>query len=542
MNKFDVMVIGSGSGLEVSSEAAQRGLSVAVVEEGPFGGTCLNRGCIPSKMLIHSADVMETIQRAELFGIKAKVEAVDWQFIIQRAANEVDGDAQAVEEGNRQTPNITVFKAKGRFVGEKSLEVAGERISAETIVIAAGTRPLIPDIPGLADVPYITSDQALRLPEQPRRLAIVGGGFIAAELAHFFGALGTEVTIIHRRPLMLREEDEDVACRFTEVYQRRFNMLLSTQVSRAYNMGSEVMLDVSSDGKTDVVTADALLLATGRIPNSDLLEVASTDVKVDARGFIKTNDYLETNVPGIWGLGDILGKYLLKHSANLEVAYAANNIFNPDHQAAVDYHAMPHAIFASPQVAGVGLTEQQAQEQAEEAEQHADSVKEAADAYAEAVICQAKNHAERLEEQAATVREKADAYSEAVKAGAQQQAEEIVELARTAAEQEAASIVQREQDEAGKALAEVETMRDAVQQELEAQQIYTESAKVTVESLEVLGQIRAKLADYPLSPESNPLSESADDDQLIVEQPEDSQPGDSHLGNLSDDQLKAWLD
>ena len=362
MNKFDVIVIGSGSGLEVSSEAAQRGLSVAVVEEGPFGGTCLNRGCIPSKMLIHSADVMETIQRAELFGIKAKVEAVDWQFIIQRVIDEVDGDAQAVEDGNRQASNVTVFKGTGRFVGEKTLEVAGERISAETIVIAAGTRPLVPEIPGLADVPYITSDQALRLPEQPRRLAIVGGGYIAAELAHFFGALGTEVTIIHRRPLMLREEDEDVARRFTEVYQRRFNMLLSTQVSRAYRDGSEIVLDLSSEGKTKVVTADALLLATGRIPNTDLVEVENTGVEVDGRGFIKTDEYLQTNVPGIWGLGDILGKYLLKHSANLEAAYAANNIFNPDHQVAVDYHAMPHAIFASPQVAGVGLTEQQAKE------------------------------------------------------------------------------------------------------------------------------------------------------------------------------------
>ncbi len=362
MNKFDVMVIGSGSGLEVSSEAAERELSVAVVEEGPFGGTCLNRGCIPSKMLIHSADVMETIQRAELFGIKVKVEAVDWQFIIRRMAEEVDGDAQAVEEGNRQAPNVTVFKGSARFVGEKTLEVGGERISAETIVIAAGTRPSVPDIAGLTDVPYITSDQALRLPEQPRRLAIVGGGYIAAELAHFFGALGTEVTIIHRRPLMLRDEDGDVARRFTEVYQRRFNMLLSAHVSRAYRNGSEVMLDVSSDGETKVVTADALLLATGRIPNSDLLEVVNTGVKVDGRGFIKTDEYLQTNVPGIWALGDILGKYLLKHSANLEAAYAANNIFNPDHQVAVDYHAMPHAIFASPQVAGVGLTEQQAKE------------------------------------------------------------------------------------------------------------------------------------------------------------------------------------
>ena len=162
MNKFDMIVIGSGSGLEISAEAADRGLSVAVVEEGPFGGTCLNRGCIPSKMLIHCADVMETIQRAELFGIKARVESVDWQYIIRRAVDEIDGDARAIEEGNRRAANITVFKGTGRFVGEKTLEVNGDSIGAETIVIAAGTRPSVPDIPGLAGVPYITSDQALR--------------------------------------------------------------------------------------------------------------------------------------------------------------------------------------------------------------------------------------------------------------------------------------------------------------------------------------------------------------------------------------------
>ena len=189
MATFDVIVIGSGSGLEVSADASARGLSVAVVEEGPFGGTCLNRGCIPSKMLIHSADVMETIKSAELFGIKATVDSVNWQYIIQRAVEEVDGDARMVEEGNRQAPNTTVFKGTGKFVAAKTLEVNGEQISAETIVIAAGTRPSIPDIPGLEGVPYITSDQALRLPEQPRRMAILGGGYIAAEMAHFFGAM-----------------------------------------------------------------------------------------------------------------------------------------------------------------------------------------------------------------------------------------------------------------------------------------------------------------------------------------------------------------
>ena len=363
MPNFDLIVIGSGSGLEISSEAAEMGLSVAVVENGPFGGTCLNRGCIPSKMLIHCADVMETIQRSEIFGIKAKVESVDWKAIIRRVYDEIDADAQSIEDGNRESPNISVYKGTGRFVGEKTLEVNGERISAETVLIAAGTRPSIPDIPGLQEVPHITSDEALRLSEQPKRLAIIGGGYIAAEMAHFFGALGTEVTIIHRRPLLLREEDQQVAKRFTEVFQRKFKMLLSAETTRVSQNNAGINLDVSVNGGVEKVTADTLLFATGRIPNTDLLDVQATGVEFDQRGFIETDEYLETGVPGIWAKGDIVGEYLLKHSANLEAAYAANNMFNPDDKVPVDYHAMPHAIFSSPQVAGVGVTEEEAKEQ-----------------------------------------------------------------------------------------------------------------------------------------------------------------------------------
>ena len=360
LSSYDFIVIGSGSGLEVSSEAAERGLTVAVVEEGPFGGTCLNRGCIPSKMLIHSADVMETIKTAERFGIHAKVERVDWQSIIKRVTDEINSDAQAVEEGNRQAANITVFKGTGRFVGEKTLEVNGDRITAETIVIAAGGRPRVPEISGILDVPYLTSDDALRLPEQPPRLTIVGGGYIGAELGHFFGSIGTEVTVIQRGSLLVQQEDRDVARRFTEVYQRKFHILLEAQVSKAYRDGDQIAVEVSRDRNTETITSDALLIVTGRIPNTDLLDVARTGIEVDQRGYIKVDQYMQTAVAGIWALGDIVGKSLLKHSSNLEAAYMANNIFNPDQQVAVNYHAMPHAIFASPQVGGVGLTEQEA--------------------------------------------------------------------------------------------------------------------------------------------------------------------------------------
>lgn len=362
MTAFDVVVIGSGSGLEVSSEASGRGLKVAVIEPGPFGGTCLNRGCIPSKMLIHSADVVQTIQRADLFGIKAQVSAIDWGFIVKRVADTIDADAAMVEQGNRDNPNITVFKSSCRFVGPKKLEVGGEQVTAKTIVVAAGARPRVPDIEGIHDVPFITSDEALRLPKQPARLVIYGGGFIAAELAHFFGALGTEVTIVYRGSRLLRKEDDDVSTRFTDVYRRRFNAILNSAIVRAHRDGDEIVVETASDGSKRSISADALLLAVGRVPNTDTLDVAKTGVKTDPRGFVKTDEYLETEAPGVWALGDIVGRYLLKHSANLEAAHVAHNIFNPESKVAVDYHAMPQVVFASPQVGSVGLTEREANE------------------------------------------------------------------------------------------------------------------------------------------------------------------------------------
>ncbi|MCJ7492354.1 MAG: dihydrolipoyl dehydrogenase [Dehalococcoidia bacterium] len=363
MKSFDLIVIGSGSGLEVSSAAADRGLSVAVIEPGPFGGTCLNRGCIPSKMLIHSADVIETVRNAGRFGIKTEVTAVDWKAIVERVTSMVDSDALAVEQGNREAPNITVFKGSGRFVGHKALEVGGERITARTILIAAGGRPTVPDIDGLKDVQFITSDQALRVPEQPKSMVLIVGGYIAAEMAHFFGALGTEVAIVEIGPRMLLQEDDDVSSRFTDIYRRKFRLLLNASVKRVGRDGKQLALDVESDGRRQTLSAEMLLVATGRRPNTDLLDVAKTGVTVDERGFVKADEYLETEVPGIWALGDIVGRNQLKHNANLEAVHVANNILDPEHRVAVDYHAIPHAVFASPQVVSVGVTERQARQQ-----------------------------------------------------------------------------------------------------------------------------------------------------------------------------------
>jgi dihydrolipoamide dehydrogenase len=361
--RFDVIVIGAGSGLLISSEAARRGLKTAVIDSGPFGGTCLNRGCIPSKMLIHSADVMEQVQGAKAFGVSAKVTGVNWKQVIERATRTVEAEARQILSGNRATKNITVFNDTARFVGKKTLQVGKDTLTASLIFICTGTRPSVPPIPGLDTVKYITSDQALRLPKQPKSLVIIGGGYIAAELAHFFGALGTKVTILQRSEKLLTNEDSEIASTFTKVFGRKYNVVLNANTQRVFQKGKDIAVEYTVGKKKSVVAGEQLLIATGRVPNSDLLNVGASDIVTFKPGFIKTNEFMETNVPGIFAIGDIAGVYLFKHSANLEAEHAAHNAFSPADKVAVPYDAMPHAVFSSPQIGSVGMTEEQLKEQ-----------------------------------------------------------------------------------------------------------------------------------------------------------------------------------
>ncbi|MDD5340347.1 MAG: dihydrolipoyl dehydrogenase [Candidatus ainarchaeum sp.] len=357
MLKFDLMVIGAGSGLDVAAAAAASGMKVAIVEEGPMGGTCLNRGCIPTKILIHSADVIQTIRHAGEFGISAGPISVDFRKVMARART-VDKDAQEIEQNIKKAKNITLFKARGAFTGPKALRVGKEEITAEKIVIAAGTRPAIPPIAGLDKVPHMTSDGALRLEKLPEKLIIIGGGYIACELAHFFGSMGSEIVILQRNVRLLPDEDEEISQKFTELFSKQYDVRLKfTAKSVEKNAGGIVVY--GADGAS--VSGTGLLIATGRTPNSDILAVAKTGVKTDKAGYVETNEFMETSVPGIWALGDIAGKYLFKHSANLEAEYVTLSVVS-GHRHPVDYTAMPHAVFSSPQVAGVGATEQELKE------------------------------------------------------------------------------------------------------------------------------------------------------------------------------------
>ncbi len=358
--QFDLIIIGSGAGLNIAGALAEQGLKVAIVEKGPLGGTCLNRGCIPSKMLIHSADVIEVIKSAHLFGIRVNGYDVDFGSIVKRVTEGVDGDSREIEMSFKGSENPLLYKNECHFIGHKTIQVGKDTIKADKMLIASGGRPLVPDIDGLQESGFITSDEALRLKEQPKVLTILGGGYISVEMAHFFGSLGSKINIVERHSTLVYREDEEVAQKFTEIFRQKYNVLTGFEPVKVAKRGNDFEVTVRGEGgKTRTIVSDQLLVATGRRPNSDGLDVDKTGVKTDEKGFIITDEFLETNVKGLFALGDAVGHYLFRHSANLESEYNFYNIIDPSNKVPVDYNVMPHAIFSSPQIAGVGKTEQQ---------------------------------------------------------------------------------------------------------------------------------------------------------------------------------------
>ena len=370
MKKFDLIVIGSGSGLDVANAAAiEKGFKVAIFEKDKLGGTCLNRGCIPSKLLIHSADIIEIIKKADVFGITVKDYTIDFQQIVNRVNKIVNTESIEIKKGLRASKNPQLFLQECKFIGEKILIANDKIITSDTILIASGTRPNIPNIKGLKNVEYITSNEALRLKQQPKSLTIIGGGYIACELAHFFGSLGTKINIIQRNDLLIPNEDTDISTRLTNIFSKKYNIYLGYNAELVFydskdknSLHNTKIINVIAKNKFGnyvKVSSDQLLIAIGRIPNSDLLNIEKSGVKINERGFIIVDEYLETNIRGIFALGDIVGKYQFKHNANNEAQYAYNNIVHPDKKIPVNYTAMPHAIFTNPQIAAVGYTEQQ---------------------------------------------------------------------------------------------------------------------------------------------------------------------------------------
>jgi mycothione reductase len=355
---FDLIVVGTGSGNAIPPEL--EGWRIALVERDVFGGTCLNRGCIPSKMYVVAADAAQRTRTASQLGVHATVERVDWPAIRDRVFDRIDPIAAGGERyRDRECSHITVVRGTASFVEPKVLAVGDRRLSAPRILLAAGGRPVAPEIAGLAETGFRTSDDIMRLERLPDRLGILGGGFIAAEMGHVFSAFGTEVTVMVRGDQMLRPEDHDVRARFTAAFGRRVDLRLGAlpHLIRRGDDGIELHLG------DEVVVVDELLVATGRIPNSDLLEVRRCGLEVHPDGRVVTDDTMATSVEGVWAIGDLTNTHQLKHVANAEAKVAFGNLQHPERPCRMDYRAIPYAIFSDPTVARVGLTEDEARQQ-----------------------------------------------------------------------------------------------------------------------------------------------------------------------------------
>lgn len=357
--QYDLIIIGSGSGNSIIGPEHDD-WRVAMVERGVFGGTCLNRGCIPTKMFVFPADLAEHARHGERYGIRTSFDGTDWPAIVQRVFGRIDPIAEGGRDYRHSLPNVDVYEHSAHFVGDRELEVGGRRIRGNQVVIAAGARSYVPDVPGLDDVPFHTSDSIMRLPKLPEHLVIMGGGFIACEMAHVFGSLGAAVTIINRSHGLLQAADADISARLTRELGDRFDLALGAHIDRVRRTADGVAVDLTCDGGPRTVEGDVLLVATGRIANSDQLRVAAGGIEVDEFGNVKVDAYGRTTAPGVWALGDVNGRHQLKHMANGEAKVVRHNLSHPDALRMYDQRPAPSAVFTSPQVGTCGLTEAQA--------------------------------------------------------------------------------------------------------------------------------------------------------------------------------------
>jgi mycothione reductase len=365
MPHHDLVIIGSGSGNSLLVPELE-GLDVAIVEGGTFGGTCLNVGCIPTKMLVLPADRVVEAEDAARLGITFAEPEVDWPGIRDRIFGRIDPISAAGAAYRRGQHDVTLYAAHARFTGHRRLALStGEELTADRIVVASGSRPLGLPVEGLESADPArglhTSDTVLRIDALPPRMAVIGGGFVACEMAHVFSALGVAVTVVQRGRALLRHEETEVAARYTEVAARHHDLRLSTTPTSAVHRGG--LWDIGLDGPDGPsrIQAEAVLLAVGRRPNTDLLDPAAGGLECQDDGRLVVDAAQRTTAPGVWALGDVCSPHQLKHVANHGSRLVAHNLAvdlgrTPGPPRTDDGRPVPHAVFGHPQVAAFGPT------------------------------------------------------------------------------------------------------------------------------------------------------------------------------------------
>jgi mycothione reductase len=368
---YDLVVVGTGSGNTIVTKQFAD-WKVAIVERGIFGGTCLNVGCIPTKMFVHTADLAAVPSHSSRLGVDEQLTGVRWTDIRDRIFGRVDpisASGAEYREHHQNNVNVTLYHGTGRFTSDRELTVTAneggqtEVLTADRFVLAAGSRPIVPFIPGLEESGFHTSQTIMRLEQLPGRLGIIGGGFVAAEFAHIFSSLGTEVTMIVRSGQLLRHEDSEIAKRYTEIAQERYDVRLLHETIGVHRHENGITVRTLNPAGPEEFEFDELLVAVGRTPNSDVLNVKATGIELEPDGRVVVDEFQETAVEGIYALGDLCSPYQLKHVANHEARVVQHNLLHPDDRIEADHRYVPHAVFSSPQIASVGLTEEEAIEQ-----------------------------------------------------------------------------------------------------------------------------------------------------------------------------------
>jgi len=363
MKQYDLIVIGTGSAMNIVDPMIQQNprIKIAVIDKDEPGGICLTRGCIPSKIILYPAELVRTIEEAKELGLDVELKRADFARVMGRMRRLIDADIESIRRGLSSSENIDYYHAPAEFTAPYTLKVSGESITAKTIFLCTGSQTTIPPIKGLDAVSYITSDTAFHMTRLPRSIAIVGGGYIAAEFGHFFSAMGSKVTIVGRNPQFLPNEEPEVSALAKAELGKHMRIITNHEVRVADKAGARKRLHAvdRTTGKEVAIEAEEVMIASGRGPTTAILHPERAGIKTTKEGWIEVDDYLQTSQPGVWALGDALGKHMFKHVANYESTIVYYNAVLK-RRVKADYHAVPNAIFTYPEVASVGMKEQEA--------------------------------------------------------------------------------------------------------------------------------------------------------------------------------------
>jgi pyruvate/2-oxoglutarate dehydrogenase complex dihydrolipoamide dehydrogenase (E3) component len=359
--KYDAIVIGSGqAGNPLSHQLADLGWTVALIEKSHLGGTCINTGCTPTKTMVHRAQVAHYARRAAQWGVQAEQVSVDLARIVLQKDQIVQSFRDGQQRQVDRRPNLRLYRGQARFVGPHQIQVGEDLLESEKIFIDTGARPLIPSIPGLETVDYLTNEGIMELTQLPVHLIILGGGYVGLEFGQMFRRFGSRVTIIHHSEQILPREDPEVAAELQKALAAEgIDFLLNTRTTAVEKKDGSITLALEGSHGLATVTGSHLLVATGRLPNADDLGVDKAGIEIDQKGFIKVNGRLETNVPGIWALGDVKGGPAFTHISYNDFQIVYGNLVE-GRTLSVDHRIVPYCVFTDPQLGRVGMTEKEA--------------------------------------------------------------------------------------------------------------------------------------------------------------------------------------